>query len=163
VSLHEAKSFDYYARVDLDTLLAREAIRDLVVRYATYADGGRFADVLSLFAPDAVVEVDGGVYSGTGEIESIFTGAAGNAAVSFSGPARFKHLTGSHQIDLDSASTARGRCYVAVLMDTGLDHWGRYLDDYAIVEGNWRFTRRRIAIDGATEGGWRARLLEGMA
>ena len=37
--------------MELDELIAREAIRDLVARYNAGADGGRFDEVVALFAP----------------------------------------------------------------------------------------------------------------
>jgi hypothetical protein len=44
-------------------------------------------------------------------------------------------------------TTATGRCYFFVLTAVGLDHWGRYLDEYHVVDDEWRFTRRRVLTD----------------
>ena len=41
----------------LDDLLAREGIRDLVARYNSYGDTGKFELLWPLFADDAVMEV----------------------------------------------------------------------------------------------------------
>ena len=41
-------------------LLAREAIRDLVVRYNAYGDSGLFDRMIELFAPDATVALPPG-------------------------------------------------------------------------------------------------------
>jgi hypothetical protein len=35
-----------------------------------------------------------------------------------------------------------------VLTSVGLDHWGRYMDDYRVVDAQWRFARRRVTVDG---------------
>jgi hypothetical protein len=43
-----------------------------------------------------------------------------------------------------------------VLTPEGLDHWGRYLDEYAVVDGRWLFTLRREILDGLVPGGWAA-------
>ena len=56
--------------MELWELTARESIRDLVARYNANGDTGRFPQVLELFAPDAVMEVPGGVYEGTERIET---------------------------------------------------------------------------------------------
>ncbi|MND03701.1 hypothetical protein D3C83_236570 [compost metagenome] len=48
-------------------------------------------------------------------------------------------------------SHATGRCYFFVLTRIGLDHWGRYLDDYRVVDGAWRFARRRVLPDDVHE------------
>jgi hypothetical protein len=127
---------------------ARESIRDLVARYNANGDTGRFAQVLELFAPDAVMDIgDDRVYTGLDEIATIFTGVrdhvSSSAALTY-----VRHLTATHQIDLVDESTATGRCYYQVLTSVGLDHWGRYVDDYRVIDGQWRFGRRRVTVDG---------------
>jgi hypothetical protein len=39
----------------------------------------------------------------------------------------------------------------------GLDHWGRYIDEFAPVDGRWLITHRREFTDAAFVGGWGAR------
>ena len=39
-------------------LTAREEIRELVARYAHHADGGRFDELVALFAEDGVLPID---------------------------------------------------------------------------------------------------------
>jgi len=141
--------------------VARESIRDLVARYNANGDTGRFAEMVKVFAPDAVMElvsVDGAVrrYEGIEAITSIFTGtkATWDAA-----PARsprghhVRHFVATHQIDVDDPSHARGRSYFAVLMAHGLDHWGRYVDRYETRDGEWRIVERRALSDGRAGGG----------
>ncbi len=138
-------------------LAARESIRDLVARYNANGDSGRFDDVVALFAPDAVMDVDGDRFEGLDAIRSIFTGA--RSQLSGSGLPRYlRHLTATLQIDVLGPNEARSRCYFEVLMDHGLDHWGRYLDEFGVVDGAWRFTHRRVITDGSTPGGWAASL-----
>ena len=144
-------------------LMARESIRDLVARYNANGDAGRFAQVLELFAEDAVMELvsnEGHVqrYEGHEAIATIFTGTkerwdAESAPDSGSSadPARpwhVRHFTATHQIDLTDRTHATGRSYFAVLMPHGLDHWGRYLDGYEERDGRWLFTSRRALPDG---------------
>jgi SnoaL-like domain len=40
-------------------LEAREQIRDTIARYAHCVDGGRFDDLVALFSPDGILEVEG--------------------------------------------------------------------------------------------------------
>lgn len=128
-------------------LVARESIRDLVARYNANGDSGRFDQVVELFAPDAEMELADGTRRGHEEIRSIFTGVRGT--VTATGAVKhMRHMTSTHQIDLVDPSTATGRSYFAVLTDAGVDHWGRYLDDYRTVGGAWRFARRRVVTDG---------------
>ena len=131
-------------------LAAREEIRDLVARYNANGDSGRFEQVLELFAPDAVMEIgDGQAYTGYDQIIEIFIGAR-NRAAHGDHPMYLRHMTATHQIDVIDETTARGRCYYQVLTAVGLDHWGCYIDDYRSVDGRWRFSRRRVTVDGRT-------------
>ena len=139
-------------------LAARESIRDLVARYNVSGDAGRFDETMALFAEDAGVTVTPGrTYRGLEQIRSLFTGAAGTEPPKGEAPGnkRFiRHFTASHQIDVLGPDEARGRCYYAVLTESGLDHWGRYVDLYARRDGRWLFHRRDISVDASVPGGW---------
>ena len=139
--------------------VAREAIRDLVARYNANGDSGRFEQVLALFAGDAAMELDDGIFSGHEEILSIFTGAQQrwtdelNPPGTASASHHVRHSVSTHQIDFDDESHARGYCYYSVIMPHGLDHWGRYFDNYVRDGGRWLFARRRVTVDGRTDMG----------
>jgi uncharacterized protein (TIGR02246 family) len=137
--------------MDLAELIAREEIRDLVARYNANGDAGRYEQVLELFAPDAEMDVSGIVYRGRDEIRTIFTGAAADFS-SQPGFRYVRHATTTHQIDLTGPTSAEGRCYFFVVMAHGLDHWGRYRDRYAVVDGRWCFEHRRVVVDGSFDG-----------
>ena len=135
--------------MELWELVARESIRDLVARYNATGDAGRIDEMVALFAPDASMEVDGRWHHGREGIQSIFTAAAERFAKlpSFT---HLRHATATLQIDLIDRTHAKSRCYFFVIMDHGLDHWGRYVDQFGVVDGQWRFTRRRVLIDQET-------------
>ena len=135
--------------MQLTDLLAREGIRDLVARYNSFGDSGLFDRMLQLFAADAVLEIRGVRHEGIDAIRSVFMRTPGRTAESSTSgrPAYLRHGTVTHQIDLVDETTATGRCYFFVLTAIGLDHWGRYLDDYKVVDGEWRFARRRVLPD----------------
>ena len=131
---------------DLRTAVDREAIRDLVARYNANGDSGRFAQVRDLFAPDAVMTIEGDrTYSGIDQIMSIFSGTKSTTAGALT---HVRHFTATHQIDLVDEQTANGRLYFAVLTDIGLDHWGRYVDGYTKASGRWLFASRKVSVDG---------------
>ena len=130
-------------------LVARESIRDLVARYNANGDSGRIDQVLALFVPDASMEVGGSWHHGRQEIERIFTGAEARFA-KLPNFTHLRHSTATLQIDLVDRTHAKSRCYFFVMMDHGLDHWRRYLDEFAVVEGKWMFTQRRVLIDKET-------------
>jgi len=138
-------------------LVARESIRDLVARYNSNGDSGRFDEVLALFAPEAIMEVGGAVYEGRTAIRTIFTSARSSVLEHTDRPS-LRHFTATLQIDVAGRATASSRCYYQVLMTHGLDHWGRYLDEFGVVDERWCFTRRRVLTDGAIPGGWAASL-----
>ena len=133
--------------LQVSDLIAREAIRDLVIRYNSYGDSGLIDRMLGLFAQDATLEVRGHAYQGLDELRQVFSSVPQHTASTGGRPAFLRHCTATHQIDLVDESTATGRCYFFVLTAVGLDHWGRYLDEYRIAGGEWRFARRRVLTD----------------
>lgn len=133
--------------MQLADLVARESIRDLVARYNSYGDSGRIDQMLDLFAPDAVLDIDGELHEGVDAIRSVFTGTVERTAGAEAGPAYLRHGTSTHQIDLVDDTHATGRCYFFVLTTVGLDHWGRYVDRYVVIDGAWRFASRRVLVD----------------
>lgn len=143
-------------------LAARESIRDLVARYNTNGDAGRFDPMLELFTEDASMELPDGVHRGLPAIRAIFEGASSSTGDAPGTRAKFiRHFTATHQIDLASQSEARGSCYFVVYTDRGADHWGRYIDDYRCVDGRWLFAGRKVTVDGSVPGGWADTRLRG--
>jgi hypothetical protein len=69
-----------------------------------------------------------------------------------------RHFTSTIQIDLLSEHAARVRSYYQVVSSSGLDHWGRYLDQFGVVDGEWLITQRTITTEGLDPDGWAARL-----
>ena len=135
---------------------ARDAIRELVARYHQLGDAGRLDELLETFSETAVLEVDGRVYAGRSAIREMFAAAA---AETREGDAAeyIRHFVASHSIEPLGPGRARGRSYFQVLTERGLDHWGRYRDEYVLQDGRWRFARRRVVVDGRVPGGWAER------
>jgi 3-phenylpropionate/cinnamic acid dioxygenase small subunit len=152
--------------MELWELIARESIRDLVARYNANGDSGRFEQMLQVFAEDASMElvaVDGTVrrYDGIAHVATIFTEtkanwdagarASGGIATTVRPRHHIRHFTSTHQIDLVDETHATGRCYFFVIMPHGLDHWGRYVDEYGVRDGRWVITLRRALSDGRVD------------
>jgi uncharacterized protein (TIGR02246 family) len=140
--------------MDHDELVARESIRDLVARYNAGADGGRFDEVIALFAPDAVMEVPNETLNGRDEIAGLFRRTQQRVLGAAPAPGArqyVRHFTATLQIDVEGPDAARSRCYYQVIMAHGLDHWGRYIDRYRKVDGAWRFAHRKVTTDGRTD------------
>jgi anionic cell wall polymer biosynthesis LytR-Cps2A-Psr (LCP) family protein len=144
--------------MELWELAARESIRDLVARYNANGDSGRFEQQMQVFAPDAVMELvsaggDVRRYEGREQIATIFTGtkATWDATVAPGtgrGKHHIRHFVATHQIDVEDEGHARGRSYFLVVMPHGVDHWGRYVDEYEVRDGRWVITKRRALSDG---------------
>lgn len=148
--------------MELWELEARESIRDLVARYNANGDSGRIEQLVALFAKEAVMVIPpAGEYVGReaiGEfLSSVAKGTQDNAERG-DGSVRFiRHFTATHQIDVLERNRAKGRSYFAVLTDRGLDHWGRYLDEYRRIDGRWQFWHRTCTTDGQVENSWASR------
>lgn len=137
----------------VDELEAREAIRDLVARYNAGADGGRFEEVVELFARDAILELPNESLTGRAAIAGLFRRTQQRVAGSGTADRQYvRHFTATLQIDVDASDRARSRCYYQVLMAHGLDHWGRYIDSYRMIDGVWHFASRKVTVDGRAEG-----------
>jgi hypothetical protein len=161
--------------MELWELTARESIRDLIARYNANGDSARWDALEALFTPDAVMDIDGTLYEGRPAIMGMFR--ATQVAVtdqdesSESEPPThttlaewvdhghkpfIRHFTSTTQIDVTSEATASARSYYFVMVIHGLDHWGRYVDDFRHVGDQWLFSRRAERLDAAIEGGWAA-------
>ena len=135
---------------------AREAIRHTISAYTYNADRGRFDAVAALFAPDAVLEVEGiggAVARGRDEIRAFFGGVGGDVTEN-APPGRMQHHVTSVRIEVLSPASARAASYFTVMTGAGVDHWGTYRDDFVPDGDRWLFARRRVRTDGVTPGGW---------
>jgi len=131
-------------------LIARESVRDVITRYNSNGDGGRFDAVLALFADDAVMEFHGHAHRGAAEIRTVFTGTQSQLATAptAAAPGYVRHFTATHQIDVIDRTHATSRCYFAAVTRIGLDHWGRYVDQFVAADEVWKFASRRVLVDG---------------
>ncbi len=147
--------------MELWEIEARESIRDLVARYNANGDSGRIEQMAALFAEEAVMTIaPDGEHAGRKAIGEFFgsiaKGTLDGQKRSADAVRYIRHYTATHQIDVLDEQSAKGRCYYFVLTDRGLDHWGRYIDEYRRLDGTWQFWRRTCTTDGRLEGGWAA-------
>lgn len=140
---------------DLQSLLDKEMIRDLVHAYSRGVDRQDFPFLRTLYTEDAVEDDHGGAYSGPAEgyvdwLQDIMGKVVENSV----------HLVHNHMIVLLDSERAEGEVYVSghsrlKLPDGGredLTHGMRYLDHYAKTGGIWRFSRRTIIVDWLSAG-----------
>ncbi|HLM19312.1 MAG TPA: nuclear transport factor 2 family protein [Acidimicrobiia bacterium] len=159
--------------MELWELVARESIRDRIARWNSNGDAGRMAEMVKVLAPDVQFSIrEGEVLHGRDEVlQSLLgvreakarSGSAAPDAVPVTGrylpPGKrpsIRHYTSSPTIDFESETHARVRTYYAVLSSFGLDHWGRYLDEFGVVDGEWLITERTVTTEGVDPDGWAA-------
>jgi 3-phenylpropionate/cinnamic acid dioxygenase small subunit len=137
-------------------LAAREQIRETITRYAHCVDGGRFDELVDLFVPDGVLEVEGEPpHRGREAILAFVTGVGRDIAASTGAP-RIRHHVGNVLVELEGTELARARSYFLAVTDAGVDHWGRYRDRLVPSGEQWRFALRQVRTDGAAPGSWAA-------
>ncbi len=146
-------------------LVAREEIRECIAGYNAYGDSGRMTEMLDVFADDAVMEIEGVAAVGREAITAVMKDA-GRQFIAYAksvgtprGRPILRHFTSTVTIRVESQTRASAGLYYFVLMHHGLDHWGRYEDDYRLVDGRWRISHRREWMDGAIDGGFGAQAL----
>ena len=134
--------------MDVWELTAREEIRELVARYAHFADSGRFEELVALFAEDGVLEIDGREpVRGRRALLEFLNGARESPRGRF-----IRHHVSSVRITVSAPGVAEGSSYFLVLTERGPDHWGRDRDRYALQGDRWVFTTRRVRVDRLASG-----------
>ena len=123
----------------VESLVARDAIRELALRYALAVDGKDIDGVAALFATD----VDNGRFGpGRDGVRRFYDQSLRKFHCSM-------HLVANHVIDFDDDDHARGVVYCRAhhhVLEP--DHWFdvalAYWDAYERVSGQWFFRRRRV-------------------
>ena len=133
--------------MDIEELLAREEIRQLIAIYATAGDGGRREQFGTVFTLDAVLRAPGIHCEGRDNIvQGLF---ADNQSDSTKRPAvKFvRHNITTSNITFTGPDGAKGRSYFVVVTDAGLDHSGVYTDEFRKIDGAWKIASRDVRID----------------
>jgi hypothetical protein len=133
----------------MQSLIDKDAIRDLVLCYSRSVDRQDFTFLRTLYTPDAVEDNHGGLYCGSasGYVDWLETVMPRLGITT--------HGVQNHLIVVESADSAQGEVYCVAYHrlpgDNGrwidLIHGMRYLDHYAKLDGRWLFARRSVSID----------------
>jgi hypothetical protein len=158
--------------MELWELVARESIRDRIARWNANGDAGRFDQMVMVLARDVEFQAAGADVLHSRDEVLAFLGGIGDRRAGESraprpngryvpegGRPSLRHYTSTIQIDFESETCAHVRSYYAVLSSYGLDHWGRYLDEFHPVDGEWLITKRTITTEGVDPEGWAAPLV----
>lgn len=130
----------------LERIEAKEAIRDLVVRYGMAVDDRDMDAVGDGFTDDAVFRHgdDSIVNHGRDEIVAFYTDRLRAFGATY-------HYPHSHLIELDANDPDRATGVVCAHAELGIDGRTyvtalRYHDQYRREDGEWRFAERRLAM-----------------
>jgi ketosteroid isomerase-like protein len=136
-----AKSTDTLVQEMLD----REEIRTLPVRYCDCVWQKNLDGYANLFTEDGTFGTDDPTLpkgKGPAELKKMIGGALDTMK-----PRPFIH---NHVVELLGPDKAKGTCYVEVRMTKEGKKWlmtGWYNDEYAKVNGQWKFQSRQITTD----------------
>jgi len=128
--------------MELWEVAAREAIRELVARYAHAADGGRFDELVASFAPDGVLETPDRVEHRGRDAILAFLGGTRTVLASATTAPLIRHHVSNLRLEVTDATAATGAAYFFVVTERGPDHWGRYRDRYVCLEGRSASSRK---------------------
>jgi len=138
--------------MNVDELVAREAIRDLIARYNHAGDRGRLDELVRCFADDGAMELEGAPpLVGRAAIHAHLTDVASRLAARTQ-RATLRHHVASVRILLHDVAHADAYAYFSVFTEIGLDHWGRYVDRVVRSGDEWLFALRKVRVDGASPG-----------
>lgn len=141
--------------MNVDELLAREAIRDTMARYTLAGDRLRVDDFVAVFTEDAVLASEGVEdadvfrHEGRPAIRRWIAGWS-NRRTDKSAPTFVRHHLSTSLVEMTSAETAKARTYWVAYTNIGPDHCGQYLDVFRKTAGSWLLAERKVRLD------WRA-------
>ncbi|RAR59295.1 SnoaL-like protein [Paraburkholderia unamae] len=137
---------------EISKLLAIEAVKNVRKRYCHYLDANRMDALAQLFAPDAVCEVDRGVWRGRDAIREGLSEAFKAFDTQNRGRYPFLHAIANQWVELVDEDRAEGRCYLIDLVTTRPPSespfllLGLYADEYRLMDGHWLISRTRLDV-----------------
>ena len=133
--------------MNMNQLIERQALKDLVDTFSNLADEKRVAEQMALFTPDAQVNtyIGGKLFAeakGREEIEQVFSSFLAQFHSVY-------HLNGQHTVTFRSETEAEAINYCAVKLvgeqdgkQVLQDHSVRYQDTYVKQDGQWLISQR---------------------
>jgi 3-phenylpropionate/cinnamic acid dioxygenase small subunit len=127
---------------------AHDAIRNLLGRYCEVMDAADWAALGALFADAELAGPDGQVIAaGSDAVTAMYV----QGTRLYDGSPRTRHVTANSIVDVDGRTASARSSYVVFQAVDGFALQpiitGRYVDDFAEVDGSWRFARRQFFVD----------------
>lgn len=125
--------------MNVDDLMAREAIRHTLASYHIAGDGNDADGYAAVFTQDGVVRAGGMEVSGREQLREWKASRTKALTAAF-----VRHNLTTCKIDLTGPDSATGRAYFFVVTDVGPDHCGTYDDVYRKVGDQWLIASRNV-------------------
>jgi hypothetical protein len=133
--------------MNLEEMLAREAIRYTLELYNKASDTAAYEIHHQVFHPDAVFEVQGqGELKGPDAIIAVLRAAAERRGAFEPGNFQRHNLT-TTMIEFTGSTSAKVVTYIIVVTELGIDHCGRYDDEFVRHEDRWLIMQRRATME----------------
>lgn len=126
---------------------ARQAIAHLQTTYNAKGDHGKFAEMLEVFAPDAVLEIPGERHEGKAAIEEFLRGVLDRAVLAPGKSSPARHNLTTRQVEFTGPEAATGISLFLVVRDGEIVQTGVYMDGYKVVDGEWKISHRRVKVE----------------
>jgi SnoaL-like domain len=140
--------------VNVDELLAREAIRHTMTRYTMAGDRLRTEEFIAVFTEDAVLASEGVEESDVFRFEGreairewIARWNRRSGAASSPNPTFVRHHLATSLIELTGPDTAKARTYWVAYTNIGPDHCGYYIDVFRKTVEGWLIAERKVRLD----------------
>ena len=144
-------------------LTARERIRDTLAEYTWSGDSLRLDGLAAAFCPDGALEVAGlEPIRGRAAIAAFLGGAPtaddetrramAKAARGGAGKRIVRHNITNVRFRELTRDRAHVEAYFTVFTEIGLDHMGRYRDEFEPVDDAWLIRHRYVSVDWRAEG-----------
>lgn len=133
--------------MDIETMLAREAIRYTLALYNNAGDRGAIDDMMSCFAGDAVLQVGEDHSAGSGTIRAYYEIVRNTGLVAGPGARPTRHHLTTSRIEFDGADKANGWTYFLLVRDGQIIQHGIYVDRFRKEGERWLFTYRRVKVE----------------
>ncbi|MGE0877968.1 MAG: nuclear transport factor 2 family protein [Acidimicrobiia bacterium] len=125
--------------MNVDDLLAREAIRHTLNSYHIAGDSNDAEGYAAVFTEDGVVRAGGFEIAGREQLREWKAARTKALTATF-----VRHNLTTCKIDLTGPDSAKGRAYFFVVTDAGPDHCGTYDDIYRKVGDQWLIASRDV-------------------
>ncbi|MDY6995112.1 MAG: nuclear transport factor 2 family protein [Actinomycetota bacterium] len=129
-------------------LEARELIRDTLARYTWSGDSGRLDELAAAFCADGVLEIRGQQpLSGRAAIVGALRAVADQPAAAGGTRRIVRHNLANIRFADLTPRRALVSSYFTVFTEIGLDHYGRYRDEFVPYAGEWLIAHRFVSTD----------------